>query len=167
MAMPFLGEIRMISFIEAPAGWALCDGQLLAIKANPQLFALIGTTYGGDGLTNFALPDLRGRAAAHIGNGLALGTAAGETVHTLTLAELPEHTHSANASAQVATTTNPYNSLLAESKADIYSSAQPLVLLSSGAVSSSVNSGQAHENMMPSLVVNFMIATTGVFTGSH
>jgi microcystin-dependent protein len=167
MAIPFLGEIRMITFIVPPAGWALCEGQLMSITEHQTLFGLIGTIYGGDGRTTFALPDLRGRVATHIGNGLTLGEAGGETAHTLTLAELPEHAHSANASGQFATGTDPYNDLLSNSKADIYNGAGPLTSLNPGAVGSSEDSGRPHDNMMPSLVVNFMIATTGLFPGRN
>ena len=97
MAEPFLSEIRIMSFIFAPKGWALCNGQLLPINQNQALFSLLGTTYGGDGRVNFALPDLRGRVPIHVGSGHTLGERGGEQAHTLSIAELPTHTHVAAA----------------------------------------------------------------------
>jgi microcystin-dependent protein len=101
MAEPFLSEIRLMSFEFAPKGWALCNGQLLPINQNQALFSLLGTTFGGDGRVNFALPDLRGRTPIHVGNGHTLGELGGEQAHTLSIAELPTHTHvvAANSSA--------------------------------------------------------------------
>src|SRR5215813_11099260 len=96
MAEPFLAEIRMMSFSFAPKGWATCDGQLLPINQNQALFALLGTTYGGDGRQTFGLPDLRGRAQLHVGNGHVLGERGGEQAHTLNISELPNHTHTLN-----------------------------------------------------------------------
>src|SRR6478672_2486240 len=96
MAEPFLSEIRIMSFSFAPKGWALCDGQILPINQNQALFSLLGTTYGGDGRVTFALPDLRGRTAVHTGDGLAFGERGGETAHTLTITEIPAHTHVVN-----------------------------------------------------------------------
>src|ERR1043166_7036811 len=93
MGSPFMGEIRILSFNFAPQGWALCNGQLLPINQNQALFSLLGTTYGGNGQTTYALPDLRARAAIHKGNGHTLGEKAGESAHTLTISELPVHTH--------------------------------------------------------------------------
>src|SRR3954447_13583751 len=97
MAEPFLSEIRMMSFVFPPKGWALCDGQLLPINQNQPLFALLGTTFGGNGQTNFALPDLRSRVPIHMGSGHTLGERAGEQAHTLSISEIPSHLHSANA----------------------------------------------------------------------
>src|SRR5882762_1934533 len=104
MAEPFLSEIRIMSFNFPPKGWAFCDGQLLPINQNQPLFSLLGTTYGGDGRVNFALPDLRGRVALHMGSGHTLGEKGGEQAHTLTIQELPTHTHVVNAANNVATT---------------------------------------------------------------
>src|SRR5215203_3129580 len=98
MAEPFLSEIRIMSFVFAPKGWALCNGQLLPINQNQALFSLLGTTFGGDGRVNFALPDLRGRTPIHVGSGHTLGERGGEQAHTLSIAELPTHTHVFNAS---------------------------------------------------------------------
>ena len=97
MAEPFLSEIRIMSFVFPPKGWALCNGQLLPINQNQALFSLLGTTFGGDGRVNFALPDLRGRTPIHVGSGHTLGERGGEQAHTLSIAELPTHTHVANA----------------------------------------------------------------------
>src|SRR5881392_1582778 len=96
MAEPFLSEIRIMSFVFAPKGWALCNGQLLPINQNQALFSLLGTTYGGDGRVNFALPDLRGRAPLHMGSGHTLGERGGEQTHTLSIPEIPMHTHQVN-----------------------------------------------------------------------
>src|SRR5215470_11720742 len=102
MAEPFLSEIRIMSFVFAPKGWALCNGQLLPINQNQALFSLLGTTYGGDGRVNFGLPDLRGRVQTHMGDGLTLGQLGGEQAHTLSIAEIPTHAHFAVGSAQAA-----------------------------------------------------------------
>src|SRR2546426_9333573 len=119
MAEPFLSEIRIMSFGYAPKGWALCNGQLLPINQNQALFALLGTTYGGDGRINFALPNLQGRAPIHVGNGHTLGERGGEQAHTLSIAELPQHQHVLNARSTPATTNGPPGSslLLSESTA--------------------------------------------------
>src|SRR5215210_6899356 len=103
MAEPFLSEIRIMSFAFAPKGWAMCNGQLLPINQNQALFSLLGTTFGGDGRVNFALPDQRGRTPIHVGSGHTLGERGGEQAHTLSIAELPQHTHIANATSIAAT----------------------------------------------------------------
>src|SRR5436190_10832920 len=107
MAEPFLSEIRIMSFVYAPTGWALCNGQLLPINQNQALFSLLGTTFGGDGRVNFALPDLRARTPIHVGSGHTLGERGGEQAHTLSISELPTHVHAANASTTQATTGTP------------------------------------------------------------
>src|SRR3954463_14403090 len=107
MAEPFLSEIRMMSFVFPPKGWALCNGQLLPINQNQALFSLLGTTYGGDGRVNFALPDLQGRAPIHMGSGHTLGERGGEQAHTLSIAELPTHEHTPNGSPPPANTNTP------------------------------------------------------------
>src|SRR5512135_3389260 len=107
MAEPFLSEIRIMSFGFPPKGWALCNGQLLPINQNQGLFSLLGTTYGGDGRVTFALPDLRGRTPIHMGSGHTLGERAGEQAHTLSISELPQHTHTLNGTTVQATTVSP------------------------------------------------------------
>lgn len=166
MAEPFLSEIRIMSFGFAPRGWALCNGQLLPINQNQALFSLLGTTFGGDGRVNFGLPDLRGRTPIHVGSGHTLGERAGEQAHTLSISELPTHTHVANATNTLATTTDPTNGLLAQTATafgQVYNStAASLVALSPGAVTN-VGGSQAHLNMQPFLTLNFCIALQGIF----
>jgi microcystin-dependent protein len=164
MAEPFLSEIRIMSFEFAPKGWALCNGQLLPINQNQALFSLLGTTFGGDGRVNFALPDLRGRTPIHVGSGHTLGERGGEQAHTLSIAELPQHTHSWMASGSPATTNEPSASLvLAQSTGDqAWGPASNLVAMGAGTV---LNAGgsQAHLNMQPFLTLSFCIALQGIF----
>jgi microcystin-dependent protein len=164
MAEPFLSEIRIMSFGFAPKGWALCDGQLLPINQNQALFSLLGTTYGGDGRVNFALPDLRSRVPIHMGSGHTLGERGGEQGHTLTIGELPTHTHVVNASSNVAAAnTGPGGNLLAQSSGEfLYSAASNLLAFAPNAVTNTGGS-QAHLNMQPFLVLNFSIALQGIF----
>src|SRR2546422_4423587 len=161
MAEPFLSEIKIISWNYAPRGWALCNGQLLPINQNQALFALLGTTYGGNGQTTFALPNLQGRAPIHFGNSHTLGEKAGETAHTLAIGELPAHTHTAVGSDAGANTPNPTNAYWASGGQPAYSNA------GSGPMSpqavAPVGGGQAHENLPPYLVLNFCIALVGIF----
>src|SRR5919106_3282854 len=133
MAEPFLSEIRIMSFDFAPKGWALCNGQILPINQNQGLFSLLGTTFGGDGRVNFALPDLRGRTPIHVGSGHTLGEQGGEQAHTLSIAELPEHTHILQASGNNAGTNNPNNAVLANATA-VYHAPTSLTSLSSSSV---------------------------------
>ncbi|QPF84677.1 phage tail protein [Bradyrhizobium genosp. L] len=162
MAEPFLSEIRMMSFGFPPKGWALCNGQLLPINQNQGLFSLLGTTYGGDGRVNFGLPDLQGRAPMHMGDGHTLGERGGETSHTLSIAEIPTHTHTPNASNTTATLP-PANNLLGNSAPNnIYGPPQSLTALNAATVAS-VGGSQAHPNMQPYLVLNFSIALQGIF----
>jgi microcystin-dependent protein len=164
MAEPFLSEIRIMSFVFAPKGWALCNGQLLPINQNQPLFSLLGTTFGGDGRVNFALPDLRARTPIHVGSGHTLGERGGEQAHTLSIAELPTHTHVANATATPATTTTPTSSLmLAESTVQsLYGVASNLQAMAPNGVTN-VGGSQAHLNMQPFLTLNFCIALQGIF----
>jgi microcystin-dependent protein len=164
MAEPFLSEIRIMSFSFAPKGWALCNGQLLPINQNQGLFSLLGTTFGGDGRVNFALPDIRGRAQIHVGSGHTLGERGGEQAHTLSIAELPTHTHVANASTTQATTGIPSSSvMLSTSKGSFaYGVPQNLVAMAPSGVSNTGGS-QAHLNMQPFLVLTFCIALQGIF----
>src|SRR5207342_1474437 len=135
MPEPFLSEIRLFSFVFAPKGWALCDGQLLPINQNQGLFSLLGTTFGGDGRVNFALPDLRGRTPIHVGNGHTLGERGGQEAHTLTIAELPEHTHVLSASStdgNVPVPFGPSGNILARTVNNIYTTPADLVALNPG-----------------------------------
>jgi len=158
---PFLAEIRIFGFNFAPRGWAMCDGQILPINQNQSLYSLLGTTYGGDGRTSFALPDLRGRVPIHIGNGHVQGQKSGEETHTLGVNEMPGHTHTIQASADASTSQDPTNNVLAES-GQIYKQSSNLVDMVSGTMANA-GGGQAHENMQPFLAVNFCIALQGLF----
>ncbi|PRY22446.1 microcystin-dependent protein [Spirosoma oryzae] len=173
---PFLGEIRLLPFRAAPRGWALCQGQLLAIRQNTALFSLLGTNYGGDGKTTFALPDLRGRAAVGTGQGAglsdySLGEATGVPSVTLLNTEMPMHTHTLlatlNASSSNAGATSPAGGVFAaSSNNNEYTEGQGAVSLAADFVSGSSNgagNGLPHENMMPYLTLNYCIALQGVF----
>lgn len=163
MAEPFLSEIRLMSFVFAPKGWALCNGQLLPINQNQALFSLLGTTFGGDGRVNFALPDLRGRTPIHVGSGHTLGERGGEQAHTLSIAELPTHTHVLNVSKDNATASTPNSGvLMAQASIDMYRSPTSLVALDAGSISNTGGS-QAHLNMQPFLTLSFCIALQGIF----
>ncbi|HSH17017.1 MAG TPA: tail fiber protein [Verrucomicrobiae bacterium] len=163
MAEPFLSEIRLFSFNFAPRGWALCNGQLLPINQNQALFSLLGTTYGGDGRVNFALPDLRGRVPIHEGAGHTLGERGGEQAHTLTLSELPTHTHAAMASPAAGTQNVPANDMvLSQRAAEIYRDPSNLTSMAGGTLGNAGGS-QAHQNMQPFVVINFSIALQGIF----
>jgi len=161
MAEPFLGEIRLAGFSIAPKGWALCDGQMLPINQNQALFSLLGTTYGGDGRTNFGLPNLRGRVPIHFGDGRSMGEAAGEEFHTLTVAEMPAHSHSLLGTTTDASQVVPNGNLLG-SYNNGYGAPASLVSLANSVV---VGTGgnQPHENRSPYLVVNYIIALQGIF----
>jgi microcystin-dependent protein len=161
MAEPFLSEVRIMSFVFAPKGWALCNGQLLPINQNQALFSLLGTTFGGDGRVNFALPDLRGRTPIHVGSGHTLGERGGEQAHTLSIAEIPTHTHVLNA-AGAGNTINSSGALLANAGSQVYGSPQSLVSLSPSSVTN-VGGSQAHLNMQPFLTLSFCIALQGIF----
>lgn len=162
MAEPFLSEIRIFSFNFAPKGWALCNGQLLPINQNQALFALLGTTYGGNGQTTFALPDLRARVPVHVCSGHILGERAGEQAHTLTLAEMPSHTHLVNASSAGGNDPTPNAHVLAS---PLNASYRPASALMTMAPSSVTNAGgsQPHQNMQPFLTLTFCIALQGIF----
>lgn len=161
MAEPFLSEIRIMSFNFAPKGWALCNGQLLPINQNQALFSLLGTTYGGDGRVNFALPDCRARTPIHVGSGHTLGERGGEQAHTLSIAELPTHTHVLQGSNTNAATNSPNNNVLANATA-VYHAPTSLTALNPGSVTN-VGGSQAHLNMQPFLTLSFCIALQGIF----
>lgn len=162
MAEPFLAEIRIMSCEFAPRGWALCNGQLMPINQNQALFSLLGTYYGGDGEVNFALPDLRGRVPIHMNGSYTLGQRGGEAAHTLSISELPQHAHTANATSAEATTDQPAGALLATASLNAYGAPSPSTALAAGAVASTGGS-QAHLNMQPFLVLSFCIALQGIF----
>ena len=171
MADPFLSEIRLMSFGYAPQGWALCNGQLLPINQNQALFSLLGTTYGGDGRVNFALPDLRARVPMHVGSGHTLGERGGEQAHTLSIAELPQHTHALNAtSTQAGPNTNgpTPSEVLAQSNFSFgyTTSGGNLTAFDPSTVGNSGGS-QAHLNMQPFLTISFCIALIGIFPSQN
>jgi microcystin-dependent protein len=172
MSNPYVGEIRMFAGNFAPAGWELCQGQLLAIAEYDVLFNLIGTTYGGDGKTNFALPDLQGRFPAHQGtpaitNGtpVTLGQKLGADTVTLVTRQLPAHTHGAQGSS-AATTNSPAGAFWGSGAGDAYSPATPSARLSPEAVATT-GSNQPHNNMSPFLVLNFIISLFGVYPSQN
>lgn len=163
MAEPFLSEIRIMSFGFPPKGWALCDGQLLPINQNQALFSLLGTTYGGDGRVNFGLPNLQGQVPIHMGSGHTLGERGGEQGHTLSIAELPTHTHLVKAnSAATGGVASPSNNFLGGANNAYHSDAGALTAMSPTTVTNTGGS-QAHLNMQPFLVLNFSIALQGIF----
>ena len=161
MGEPFLGEVRIVSFNFPPRGWALCNGQLLPINQNTALFSILGTTYGGDGRVNFALPNLQGRVPFHAGAGLTLGQSADEARHTLTVSELPAHTHTAAANSADAGRVDPNGNFWAKGAASAYRPSANSAM-NSGSL---LNTGgsQTHENMAPFTVLTFVIALQGIF----
>ncbi len=162
MTEPFIGEVRIMSFSYAPRGWAQCNGQSLQINQNQALFSLLGTTFGGNGQTTFNLPDLRGRAQTHTGSGFSLGQSAGNPTVTLTIPELPQHNHPAQASGDNATGAIPTGNVLGANVAGLYGGATNLVALNSTTITAQGGS-QPHENMQPYTVLNFCIALVGIF----
>jgi microcystin-dependent protein len=169
MSEPFLAEVRIVGFNFPPRGWALCDGQILPINQNQSLFSLLGTTYVGDGRTNFALPDLRGRTPLHFGTSAAPGAVNhnqgqknGEETHPLSASEMPDHDHSVAANAAPATSDEPQGNLPARPGFDAYGG--PTALGAFGAETvGDTGGGQGHDNMQPWLALNFCIALQGLF----
>jgi len=164
MSEPFLGEIRIFGFGFAPRGWALCAGQLMPISQNAALFSILGTTYGGNGTTNFALPDLRSRVPLHFGNGFVEGEIGGEEGHTLVSNEIPSHSHFVNASRVTGNSNVPTGNFLAQSSRFALYSATLSTQTALNPAAVAPNSGnQPHLNLQPYLVLNFCIALVGIF----
>jgi microcystin-dependent protein len=162
MAEPFLSEIRIMSFDFAPKGWAMCNGQLLPINQNQPLFALLGTTFGGDGRVNFALPDQRARTPIHVGSGFTLGERGGEQAHTLTLSELSSHPHLEAASSAFSGGVSAPGGNFIGSANNMFHTPANLQPMNPASISNTGGS-QAHNNMQPYLVLNFCIALQGIF----
>lgn len=163
MAQPYVGEIRMFAGNFAPNGWLFCDGTLLPISENETLFQLIGTTYGGDGESTFALPDLRGRVPVHAGSGITLAESGGAESVTLTAQQIPSHTHQHSASASPASTTGNPTGLTANAGTTlIYGADAPSIPLNASAISI-VGGSQPHDNMAPFLAVSYIISLFGIF----
>jgi microcystin-dependent protein len=162
MAEPFLGEIRMISWGYAPPGWALCNGQFLPINQNQALFSLLGTTFGGNGQTTFALPDFRGRIPIHVGAGHVAGERAGQETHTITQSEMPQHVHLMSASSTATGGTATPNGNYLGGANNAYHAAASLTSLAPTSITNQGGS-QPHENRQPFLALNFMIALIGIF----
>ena len=160
MGEPYIGEVRAVGFNFAPKGWALCNGQLLSIAQNQALFAILGTTYGGNGVQSFALPNLQGRVPVGTGNGTQLGESAGEAAHTLLVTEIPQHTHGLSA-----TTAEGVNDAANQvpATAKMYVAPGEAVAPMDPSMLAQAGSSQAHSNMQPYLTVNYIIALTGIF----
>lgn len=165
MATPYLSEIKIFSFEFAPKGWALCNGQLLAINQNQALFSLLGTIYGGDGRQTFALPNLQGKCGIHFGNNFTQGETAGEQAHTLNVNEMPAHAHTVSGSASTGSQPSPAGNFWAVDDADavVYNVAASGTAPMSSAALSTVGGSQPHSNMAPYLILNFCIALLGIF----
>ena len=177
MSTPFLAQIETFAFNFAPKGWAQCNGQLLPINQNQALFSLLGTTFGGDGRVNFALPDLRSRVPIHMGGNFTLGERGGEEAHTVTVSEMPAHTHSLQGTTTDGTTTTPANNtVLAKAVASaspggsytmsLYSTGNSNNTLWAGTIGNTGGS-QPHTNIMPYLTINMCIALQGIFPSQN
>jgi microcystin-dependent protein len=163
MSTPFIGEIRMFGGNFAPAGWAFCDGSLQAISQNNALFNLIGTTYGGDGVNTFALPDLRSRVPVHVGPGFALAQSGGTETVTLTTSQIPAHSHVPQCNSGGGNAQSPGGQVWAQpGTGTIYSNVAPSLVMDPAAIGSSGGS-QPHDNMVPFLAVNFILSLFGIF----
>jgi microcystin-dependent protein len=172
MSEPYVGEIRMFAGSFAPRGWALCDGQLLAVSQNDALFSLLGTTYGGDARTTFGLPDMRGRLPIHKGDGPGLtprtiGTRAGTESVTLSANALPSHGHDMAATTAAATSTDPQGAVLAQGAGASFYSPDPQDASLAASAVAGTGGNRGHTNMMPSLCVSFIIALVGIYPSRH
>jgi len=170
MANPYVGEIRLFAGNFEPQGWAFCNGQILSIAENQVLFALIGTTYGGDGQQTFALPNLQSRVPIHFGNGFVQAQTGGAESHALTVAELPAHNHAAHCAATVGNQNNPGGNFWSYSTKELlYSSAAPNATMNPGDVAPNNNGAgaQPHENRQPFLAVSFIISLFGIFPSQN
>ena len=169
MSEPFLAEIRIFGFNFAPRGWAFCDGQILPINQNQSLYSLLGTTYGGDGRTSFGLPELRGRTPIHVGNSIggqthSLGQKSGAESISLTAAEMPQHKHTVKGSSSTTTTPLATGNVWSRAAQNQYAPSAGANNVNMGAATlSNAGGGQAHNNMQPSLSLNFGIALQGLF----
>lgn len=164
MSMPFVGEIRMGGWNFAPVGWAMCNGALMPISQNPTLFQLIGTIYGGDGQSNFALPDLRGRIPVHVGPGFALGQQGGSETVTLSSNQIPPHSHSFMCSTSNGTQGAPVGYVPATlPSGSAYIQATPTAAMASGSIQTGGGGNQWHDNMQPFLCIQFIISLFGIF----
>jgi microcystin-dependent protein len=167
MGTPYVGEIRMVGFNFAPAGWAFCNGQLMPISENDTLFTLIGTTYGGDGQETFALPNLQSRIPIHAGQGpgmpaYTLGEMAGTETITLTTGQIPSHNHAALATSNSGNQSTPQNGIWASPGQGVYGTGTPSLAMKANLMANS-GGNQPHENMMPYLTINFVISLYGVY----
>ena len=160
MSTPFLGQLMSVAFNFAPKGWAVCNGQLLPINQDQALFSLLGTTYGGNGTTNFALPNLQGRIPISVGNGHVLGERAGEEAHTLIQSEMPQHTHIMTGTSTAGSSPSPAGNVLANSPMYISGPSDSVLLPNALAVA---GASQPHTNLQPFLVINWVIALQGIF----
>ena len=174
MSQPFLGEIRMVGFNFAPRGWALCNGAVLPISTNQALFAVLGTTYGGngnttfggDGVNTFGLPDLRGRLPVHQGSAMPMGQMAGSESVTLTSAQMPAHTHTLHAQAESGTQASPGDGLWARSNLGEYTNTAPTGTMNPNAITAAGGS-LPHDNLMPFLAISFIIALEGIYPSQN
>lgn len=166
MGTPYLSEVKIVSFNFAPKGWALCNGQFLPINQNQALFSLLGTMYGGNGQTTFALPDLRGKGPIHLAEGFIQGQVGGEETHTLSISEMPQHNHFVTASASATGGNNAPAGRFLGGGNNVYNNLQPSTTMSPTTISNTGGS-QPHDNRQPYLVVNYVIALVGVFPSQN
>lgn len=163
MVEPFVGEIRTFAFGIVPTGWALCNGQLLQINSNQALYSIIGVRYGGDGMTNFALPNLQGRTPIHMSSNYPIATSGGEATHTLTINEIPQHTHQANGSSANADMPKPEGNTWATTATTrpIYAATANITM--NATAIGTAGASQAHNNMQPYIAVSFCISLQGIY----